>query len=81
MNLINIYVLEDQSIDELEDEPTNESLSGDDGGYYNTTELTTYIRIEDLQHVITEKNTGVNKTFVAEYKVFSTYHNIEQTIF
>lgn len=81
MNLFNIYVLENQSIDELEDEHTNEALSGDDGGYYNTTELTTYIRIEDLQHVITEKNTGVNKTFVSEYKVFSIYHNIEQIIF
>lgn len=36
----------------------NESLTGDDGGYYDTTEFNTVIRVEDLQRDVSDKNAG-----------------------
>lgn len=47
----------------------NGTLMGDDGGYYNTTEFNTAIRIEDLQHVVSDKSAGENNAFQSEYKV------------
>lgn len=45
-------------------------MTADDGGYYNITELNTFIHIEDLQRVIHEKNTGEENVFQSEYKVY-----------
>lgn len=36
----------------------NESLTGDDGGYYDTTEFNTVIHVEDLQRDVSDKNAG-----------------------
>lgn len=47
----------------------NETLMADDGGYYNTAEFNTAIRIIDLQRVVSEKSAGENNTFQSEYKV------------
>ena len=44
-------------------------MLGDDGGYYNTAEITTYIRTQDLHRVILEKNKKENNVFLDEYKV------------
>lgn len=49
----------------------NHTLTEDDGGYYNTAEVNTVIRVEDLQRVISEKNTGENNMFQSEYRVLS----------
>lgn len=46
-------------------------MTADDGGYYNTTELNTFIHIENLQRVIQEKSTGENNVFQSEYKVYT----------
>lgn len=43
----------------------------EDGGYYNTVQINTDIRIEDLQDVILRKSVGENNTFLHEYKVLS----------
>ena len=51
------------------EEQPNEALGGDDGGYYNTAEITTFIRTEDLPRVILEKNKKENNVFLDEYKV------------
>lgn len=47
----------------------NEALVEDDGGYYNTSEVNTAIRLEDLHRVMSEKSGGGNNTFQSEYKV------------
>lgn len=52
------------------DEYMNVTMTADDGGYYNTTELNTFIQIADLQRVIQEKGTGENNVFQSEYKVY-----------
>lgn len=49
----------------------NHTLPEDDGGYYNTAEVNTVIRVEDLQRVISEKSAGENNMFQSEYKVLS----------
>lgn len=45
-------------------------MIGDNGTYYNTTELSIAIRVDDLQCVISEKSIGENKGFLSEFKVF-----------
>lgn len=47
----------------------NHVLTEDDGGYYNTAEVNTFIRVEDLQPVISEKSAGENNMFQSEYRV------------
>lgn len=47
----------------------NETVIGDNGTYYNTTELSIAIRVDDLQCVISEKSIGENKAFLSEFKV------------
>lgn len=47
----------------------NEALAEDDGGYYNTSEVNTAIRLEDLHRLISDKSGGENNTFQSEYKV------------
>ena len=59
----------DNSLERSQEEHTNAALSGDDGGYYNTAEITTYIRTQDLHRVISEKNKKENNVFLDEYKV------------
>lgn len=66
-------VIDNQSLEELEQEHSNEALSADDGGYYNISEVTLFIKIEELQRVISEKNTGEIKPFLSEYKVYKFY--------
>lgn len=66
-------VIDNQSLEELEEEHSNEALSTDDGGYYNISEVTLFIKIEELQRVISEKNTGEIKPFLSEYKVYKFY--------
>lgn len=44
-------------------------MIGDDGTYYNTSELNIAIRVDDLQRVISEKSIGEDKAFQSEYKV------------
>lgn len=60
-------------VDNLHDtspgEYMNEALVEDNGGYYNTAEVNTAIRFEDLQRVMSEKSAGENNTFQSEYKV------------
>lgn len=63
-------VIDNQSVEELEDEHSNEALSGDNGGYYNISEVTKFINIEELHRVISEKNAGAIKPFLTEYKVW-----------
>lgn len=46
----------------------NEAVIGDDGTYYNTSELNITIRVDDLQRVISEKSIGEDKAFQSEYK-------------
>lgn len=41
----------------------------DDGGYYNTAQVTTDLNVVDLQKVISEKSKGKQSTFFIEYKV------------
>lgn len=48
----------------------NVTMTVDDEGYYNTTELNTFIEVDDLQKVIQEKGNGENNVFQSEYKVF-----------
>lgn len=50
-------------------EHLNETMIGDDGGYYNADMFTTDIRFDDLRHVISEKSKGKNSIFHCEYKV------------
>lgn len=50
-------------------EYTNEALVEDNGGYYNTAEVNTAIRFEDLQRVMSDKSAGENSTFQSENKV------------
>ena len=57
-------------MEELEEEHSNEALSADDGGYYNISQVTMFIKTEELQRVISEKNTGEIKPFLSEYKVY-----------
>ena len=54
---------------ELEEEHSNEALSADDEGYYNISKVIMLMKIEELQRVISEKNTGEIKPFLSEYKV------------
>lgn len=68
-----IFVLEN-SLERSQEEHSNEALSGDDGGYYNTAEIVTYIKTEDLHRVILEKNTKENNAFLDEYKVAFVCH-------
>lgn len=49
----------------------NHTLPEDDGGYYNTAEVNTVIRVEDLQRVISEKSAGEYNMFQSEYRVLS----------
>lgn len=49
----------------------NHTLPEDDGGYYNTAEVNTVIRFEDLQRVISEKSAGEKNMFQLEYRVLS----------
>ncbi|XP_078327492.1 uncharacterized protein LOC111112706 isoform X2 [Crassostrea virginica] len=60
--------ISDNSLERSQEEDTNAALSGDDGGYYNTAEITTYIRTQDLHRVILEKNKKENNVFLDEYK-------------
>lgn len=53
----------------LSGEFTNETTTDDNGGYYNTTELATFIRVENLQRVIREKSNDESNVFLSEYKV------------
>lgn len=46
------------------------------GGYYNTKELATFIRVEDLQRVIQEKSNGESNVFLSEYKVLLRLNDI-----
>lgn len=48
---------------------SNEALSGIEEQYYNIADITTFIRREELQRVILEKNTKENNAFLDEYKV------------
>lgn len=64
-----LSVIDNPSLEELEEEHSTEALSADDGGYYNISEVTMFIKIEELQRVISEKNTGEIKPFLSEYKV------------
>eukprot|EP00105_Crassostrea_gigas_P032687 XP_011455797.2 PREDICTED: receptor-type tyrosine-protein phosphatase alpha-like [Crassostrea gigas] len=52
----------------LSGEFTNETTTDDNGGYYNTKELATFIRVEDLQRVLQEKSNGESNVFLSEYK-------------
>lgn len=65
------------TVDNLNDtspgEYMNEALVEDDGCYYNTAEVNTAIRLEDLQRVMSEKSAGENNTFQSEYKVSIIY--------
>lgn len=53
----------------LSGEFTNETTTDDNGGYYNTTELAKFIRVENLQRVIREKSNDESNVFLSEYKV------------
>lgn len=55
-------------------------MIGDNGTYWNTTELIIAIRVDDLQCVISEKSIGENKVFLSEYKVFGNNRLQEQMI-
>ena len=48
---------------------SNEAQPGNDEAYYNIAEITTFIRTEELQRVISEKDTKENNAFLDEYKV------------
>ena len=74
-----LYVcfIDNQSLEELEEEHSNEALSADDGGYYNISEVTMFIKIDELQRVISDKNTGEIKPFLSEYKVCWHWHNLQ----
>ena len=67
--IFHMFVIDNQSLEELEEEHSNEALSADDGGYYNISQVTMFIKTEELQRVISEKNTGEIKPFLSEYKV------------
>ena len=67
--IFHMSVIDNQSLEELEEEHSNEALSADDGGYYNISQVTMFIKTEELQRVISEKNTGEIKPFLSEYKV------------
>nr|XP_034319182.1 receptor-type tyrosine-protein phosphatase alpha-like [Crassostrea gigas]XP_034319183.1 receptor-type tyrosine-protein phosphatase alpha-like [Crassostrea gigas] len=60
--------LKDNLHDTSPGEYMNEALVEDDGGYYNTADVNTAIRLEDLQRVMSEKSAGENNTFQSEYK-------------
>lgn len=49
----------------------NHTWTDDDGGYYNTAEVNTVIRVDDLQRVISEKSAGEKNMFQSEYRVLS----------
>lgn len=68
--IFHMFVIDNQSLEELEEEHSNEALSADDGGYYNISQVTMFIKTEELQRVISEKNTGEIKPFLSEYKVY-----------
>lgn len=54
-------------------------MIGDNGTYYNTTELSIAIRVDDLQCVISEKSIGENKAFLSEFKVIGN-NRLQRTI-
>lgn len=56
------------------EEYSNVASSGSQCTYYNTADLTTNIKIMELQHVISKKKTEKNNEFLAEYKVFFKGH-------
>lgn len=60
----------------LSGEFTNETTTDDNGGYYNTKELATFIRVEDLQRVLQEKSNGESNVFLSEYKVLLRLNDI-----
>lgn len=60
----------------LSGEFTNETTTDDNGGYYNTKEQTTFVRVEDLQRVIQEKSNGESNVFLSEYKVLLRLNDI-----
>lgn len=66
---VRVYFAVNNSTQETAEGHCNESMLGDDGGYYNTDMLSTDIRINDLRHVISEKSKGENSIFHSEYKV------------
>lgn len=59
----------------------NHTLTEDDGGYYNTAEVNTVIRVDDLQRVISEKSAGEKNMFQSEYRVLSLIFNNIKLIF
>lgn len=68
-----IYILSCKSFKETQSEAAcsvPEIQEAEDGGYYNTVQMNTNIRIEDLQDVILRKSEGENNTFLEEYKVY-----------
>lgn len=70
MEVKNINVcIEDNLHDTSSGEYINKELTENDGGYYNTTDVNTAIRLKDLHGVISDKSTGENNTFQSEYKV------------
>lgn len=67
--MIHYILYVDDPIENSQGEYLNEAMSGDNGVYYNTAEFTTDIKTEELQRVISEKNTKENNVFLVEYKV------------
>lgn len=59
----------------------NHTLTEDDGGYYNTAEVNTVIRVDDLQRLISEKSAGEKNMFQSEYRVLSLIFNNIKLIF
>mgnify|MGYP003689023617 CR=1 FL=1 len=59
----------DSPIDRSTEDHLNETQIGNDESYYNIAEVTAFIRTEELQRVISEKDTKENNAFFDEYKV------------
>nr|XP_022308379.1 uncharacterized protein LOC111114378 [Crassostrea virginica] len=59
---------DDSPIDRSTEDQSNETHIGNDEPYYNIAEVTTFIRTEELQRVISERDTKENNEFLDEYK-------------
>lgn len=59
----------DSSLDRSTEDHLNETHIGNDESYNNIAEVTAFIRTEELQRVISEKDTKENDAFLDEYKV------------
>ena len=59
----------DSPLDRSTEDHLNETHIGNDESYYNIAEVTAFIRTEELQRVISEKDTKENDAFLDEYKV------------